>query len=499
MKNQDRSNRFEFQQARGPHGVGVRVIEHFDFSRTFSSKNDPLGRPNRKERARPLQTLVWYPTQAPSEIVMRVRDYLALWASETDFECAALPYEAEQWSQALAPALDDKLWAVRDAPDAAGPFPLVIYAPSFSSRAWENADLCEYLASYGYVVLAVPSLGTRTRAMTMDIAGLRAQAQDISFLIGFARSLPQVDLERLAVVGFSWGGLANIFAADVDDRIGALVALDGSLRYWPSLVQAAGIKAGSISVPLLSISQGEWTLEDHDRFVDPAQFEGPNVLNAWAGELVNIQMLGMTHRQFTSMGQRNEDYWRDFADPDFLDRQKADYDRADAAIGYAWMCRYVREFLDHSLNNAATAREFLSRTPHENGAPKHFMSFKTAKAKPARPTLEALRDRLAAEGFDCLAGLDASRDVNRSSIAALGDPATLEWVEDLLRIGADEPAQLLLRAIYQHGVQSARQLTIASKLFVRCGDEVAAREALEKAAILNPFDPAIRHGLTLLS
>ena len=31
---------------------------------------------------------------------------------------------------------------------------MAIYAPSFAAPAHENLDLCEYLASHGYVVIA---------------------------------------------------------------------------------------------------------------------------------------------------------------------------------------------------------------------------------------------------------------------------------------------------------------------------------------------------------
>jgi hypothetical protein len=62
----------------------------------------------------------------------------------------------------MAFALEDQLcvplWAVRDSQLAKGRYPVLIYAPSDSSVSWENADLCEYLASHGYVVLASPSL-----------------------------------------------------------------------------------------------------------------------------------------------------------------------------------------------------------------------------------------------------------------------------------------------------------------------------------------------------
>ena len=76
----------------------------------------------------------------------------------------------------------------------AGRFPLVIYAPSVNAPATENIELCEYLASNGYIVIASPSMGASSRSMTIDIAGANAEAQDISFQIDFAKTLPDVDL-----------------------------------------------------------------------------------------------------------------------------------------------------------------------------------------------------------------------------------------------------------------------------------------------------------------
>ncbi len=81
----------------------------------------------------------------------------------------------------MKPTLKDSLWAVRDATTVSGKFPLVIYAPSFSAMSWENADLCEYLASHGYVVVASMDMGATARVMTTnDPEGIDAQARDIA-------------------------------------------------------------------------------------------------------------------------------------------------------------------------------------------------------------------------------------------------------------------------------------------------------------------------------
>jgi hypothetical protein len=77
------------------------------------------------------------------------------------------------------------------------------------------------------------------RESTQDLAGVEAQARDISFLIGYAGTLADADLAYTAVMGFSWDGLANVVAAARDTRIAALFSLDGSLRYWAGLIAQA--------------------------------------------------------------------------------------------------------------------------------------------------------------------------------------------------------------------------------------------------------------------
>lgn len=377
---------FQFDETPGPHGVGLKVLDLHDHSRTYGKLTD-----------RPLQTLLWYPATRSSNSSMTVADYWNLWSTEIDADKPRVPAKAREWFEGMRPTMQMPLWAVRDAVPAAGRFPLVIYAPSFSSVSWENADLCEYLASHGFVVLASPSLGTQSRNMTTDLEGLRTQARDISFLIGHADTLSNADVSRVAVAGFSWGGLANVFAAARDSRIQALVALDGSLRYWPGLVkQASEVRPEQMTIPLISFAKQEWTFEEQARYLTPEQMDGPNVLNAWKyGDLYDVHMQGMTHREFSSMFQRNEDVWKDFHDPQFPDRQKADYGRESGISGYGWVARYTLQFLSAYLKQDAPARAWLRKPPAQNGVPRHFMdvSFRAAETPPPLQDEKHLNDQ----------------------------------------------------------------------------------------------------------
>jgi pimeloyl-ACP methyl ester carboxylesterase len=286
---------------------------------------------------------------------------------------------------------------VRDARVAPGRFPVVIYAPSFSGWSWQNADLCEYLASHGYVVIASQSAGERSREMTQDVAGINAQARDISFLIGYAQTLPDTDMAAIAVAGFSWGGISNLSAAARDNRIDALVAFDGSMRYFPALVKQAGdVHPEQVTIPLLFFTQGEIPLESSvvSRLATKDQL--PSVLNAWThGDLITVHMLGFVHDEFNSNYLRNENAWKRFPQ-----QQKADYGPQDGISGYAWVARYTLEFLDAFLKHDAAAMAYLKRKPAENGVPVHFMAVDYRAAKGAPASFDAFRAELGRQGFD---------------------------------------------------------------------------------------------------
>ncbi len=373
---------FAFTEKPGQYSVGLRVAEQYDRSRVFTTTIDEDGKPVSKEGPRPLQVLVWYPAEKSSAKLMTFGDYAALIRTETSF---VKPVEqgkpqafVEQYMHGVT-ALPT--WAVRDAAMQAGKFPVVIYAPSVNAPAFENIELCEYLASNGYVVMASASMGASSRAMTVDLAGANAEARDISFLIDYAKTLPDTEMSEVGEIGYSWGAMAALFEAARDRRVDALVSLDGSFRYSASVVQEAGdVHPDQLTIPLLVFSRAEETLESWDasRHGKP-QDAAPNVLNEWTrGDLLHIHLLGVSHIQFSSLYQRSERFAKEAQH-----FSPADYSLEEGAESYNWMARYTLEFLDAYLKRSAAAKEFLKRTPAENDVPRHLMS---AQFRPAVST-----------------------------------------------------------------------------------------------------------------
>lgn len=473
---------FHFAEQPGPHAVGLKVINQYDYSRTFLSVTNDLGTPTTGERARPIQTLVWYPASVSSATKMTVGDYTQLLATETNFDKPQISSDWQSWIKGMAPTLKDGMWAMLGAVPTAGRFPVVIYAPSFGAMSWENADLCEYLASHGYVVIASPDMGATARTMTMDLDGIEAQARDISFLIGYARTLPDADVSEVAVAGFSWGGISNLFAAVRDNRIDALVALDGSMRYFAGMVKQSGyVHPGDMTVPLLFFTQGEISLENIERnHSGPLQL-GPSVLNQWThGDLITVHDLALIHQEHSSMYQRNEDTWKDFAHD-----RKGDYTRADGIIGYAWISRYTLHFLDAYLKHDAAALAWLKKTPAENGVPPHLIStdFRPAGDLPA--SYEALRIEVGKQGFDHVAAIYAAMKKEKTDFKP-GEESLHEWSTHLVDEAHLSEAIDILKLTCQLYPESSDDVESLGETYLKSGQRQLAIDAFKKALELDP-------------
>lgn len=398
---------FNFSNPQGPHAVGVKVVQQYDGTRLFKSAvNLTTGEPVQGERARPIQAIVWYPAARGADPVT-YRDYLDTIATEDDFTRGASEVKrmtdtlvndnAGTRREAVLRDIVGPMHAVRDARAEGGKYPVVIYAPSYSAFAAENVDLCEYLASYGYIVLSSPSLGAHTRAMTIDHEGVEAQADDISYLIAYAATLPQADTSRVAAVGFSWGGLANVVAAAKDARIRALVSLDGSVRSYPRFVDGGKdalkyVTPAQVAVPLMYVGARPKTVEALNAPYLSTEYSFMN--NMKYSDVYVVSMLPMKHGDFSS-------FWLRMApDEEYRDHTR-DYTRDQIQLAHSWGARYTRAFLDAYLKKDAAGLAFINNTPAANKAPPHMIAVDIKRSKgESAPTRENFVARLATEGFD---------------------------------------------------------------------------------------------------
>ena len=474
---------FEFPLAPGPLPVGLRVVQQYDHSRVFLGEVDPVtGRAAKGERSRPIQTLVWYPATRSGN-AMRYGDYLQLIGSELDFalgkeaaRAAADTVVAEEYLSESGPeqgrkVLEGAMRAQRDAHALPGRFPVVIYAPSISAPAAENADLCEYLASHGYIVIASPSVGPRSRMMPNDLEGAQTGAEDIAFLISYAHTLPHADPGRIGVAGFSWGGISNVFAAARDSRIKALVNLDGSVRYYPDLVAAAKyVTPERVTAPMLYVAARPSSREDFANTGKPVHSFLNDIKYA---DLYKLTMYPMEHFAFSSTYLR-------FA----TEARFNQYPRADVNRAYGWTVTYVKHFLDTYLKEDAAARTYLAAEPARHGIAAYAA---TMEHRPAvqRPSRERLAAALARQGFQnahaaylAIYGQDKAPGLPETELAG--------WGFALQRTGDMKSAIEIFRLNTRLYPASANAFDALAAAFARNGDKNEAILNYRRALSLDP-------------
>lgn len=354
---------FPFHNKPGGFAVGFRVVEQVDPSRSYPSTS-----PEGSGKPRPIQTAIWYPAVKGGQ-PMRYDDYLQLLGWDDDF--TRPPAERDkviaEWlkfvtedkpAAQIAAERRDVRWAVRDARALPGKYPVVIYSPSISSNVFENAEMMEFLASHGYMVIASPALGLDGRWQKDDLAHAEAQAADIRFLVGYAQSLPQADASRLAVAGFSWGGMANVLAAAQDERIKALVCLDGTVRYRHAMLEKLPyLKPEQLRTPLLYLAQRPPPFE---RGLKHKPDHSGSILQKMTGaDVYLLTMYAMEHVYFGTSYLR--------LDPlDF-----GDYTRDEVAQSYGQAARYVLHFLNGALKGDKSGFAYLMKKPEQLGMPRH--------------------------------------------------------------------------------------------------------------------------------
>ena len=123
--------------------------------------------------------------------------------------------------------------------NAAGPLPLVLVCPAWDGLVDEVRTKAEKLAADGYIAFAVDVLGDgKTLHNLADLEpALAPFMTDRAMLlrrllaaVDAAQTIPGADLQRLAVIGYCFGGLCALdLARSADPRVKAAVSFHGGL------------------------------------------------------------------------------------------------------------------------------------------------------------------------------------------------------------------------------------------------------------------------------
>jgi carboxymethylenebutenolidase len=136
-----------------------------------------------------------------------------------------------------------------------GPFPAVVMVHEWWGLNRDTTLLADALAKKGYVVLAADAFRGSV-AKTADEARKQVTstpreeiAADLDAALDFVRSLPQVDAERVASLGFCFGGTQSMWMGTRNPELAAVV-----IFYGGGPIQEAG-QLGSMKAagPVLGI------------------------------------------------------------------------------------------------------------------------------------------------------------------------------------------------------------------------------------------------------
>ncbi len=216
----------------GTHSIGFKTIHIEDYSRPYIKESDSIYSP------RPMQISVWYPMAMNQKNTPITFGYLlSLEETVETLQKISLSDASKPSDKYLEYFKGDKIEhvfnkpmkAIFDATQLKGSFPLILYGSSQSSSGYDNALLCEQLASHGYIVITVASKGAYSRPMPFNEEGAEAQTRDLEFLYGYMHNFPNVDIKNIGTVGFSFGGLNMVTFSLKNKNVKAMVSFDGSI------------------------------------------------------------------------------------------------------------------------------------------------------------------------------------------------------------------------------------------------------------------------------
>jgi hypothetical protein len=470
----------------GPHAVGYLSLYRLDHTRQYDREfaTDPMKPPVPKPR--PILICVWYPANKTDAKPMEYRQYLDVSSNDpliapfvkrlsrhvvavvSDTTVGKEPANrAPAETAAFERLLATKTFAVKDAPPAAGRFPVVLNHAGLSGVADDNSVLFELLASHGYVVMssAYPNWYAEGVGITSD---LHTSFRDLEYLSRYARELKFADADRLGAMGHSWGAIAVLhWAALPDSPLGAFVTLDSGFEYGAiedtgaePLIFHMRTNKGNIRAAALRFA-GRPGLTVNFDFLEPHLKYAPDYQAAVAS---------LTHNDYLTHGAIGPallpEKW-----PDPKGARRTSYDR---------LCRHVLLFFDATLKQQAAARESLEKSVRGEGLDDGFR-LKFKPAAPVPPTNGQLASCLKQHG------LEKTLELIRSFPDA--NPRRVVGAASVLVKDGDATAALpaLRWAAKEYRNVTTFQVLLGQALALT-GDRAGALAAYRKAAELFPDD-----------
>jgi dienelactone hydrolase len=366
----------EINLKNGAFKVGFKHYTIIDSTRLYQIENDF----NDQLIYRPIPVSIWYPATIDNKNAekLKILDYLEILKEEE--ESKNLPDELLlDWFPGLGDTpqnrdhLSEKTNALSNTNFLEGKFPVVVYAPSYQASSIENFALFEYLASNGLVVISCPSRGTDTRWLeggtTKD---METQSRDVEFILKEIQKYGSIDFDKIALMGFSFGGLSNAITVMKNKNIRAIVSLDGTERYnYPVLEKSPYYNLDSFNIPYVHFGQKDIPEEvlTSDKIPNELNYKFQYYDSLKYSNVYSYKFHDLTHSHFSTIGVL-------FA---YRDTRQ---DKSDTEImaSYNLLSQHTLQFLNATLKNERNAKEFIENRNYKNNISENLISKKMKKS-----------------------------------------------------------------------------------------------------------------------
>ena len=341
----------------GSYAVGFKTIEKYDYSRVFQPKTDYFGNIQEGERARPIQICIWYPAIADSDNWPMVygeyvypypenENFINLLSNLQNRELQTL-MTATGNRGVVADAMNGGFAGLRDAQAAEGQFPLLLYFPDLTGSYCEQAVLCEYLASRGFIVATTHSLGMSSLNPEPIPADLENMIRDKEFALAVMRDSPNWDQNKLAVLGTGIGGLGALNMQMRNTDVDAVVGMDS----WYVMADHQDLTQHSPSFNFMRANAPILQIYGHNNTTDFSMLDSLAYADRYSLDMLNFRPNEFAHYYMFSAMYSGELYsgaqiYRD---------------------SYKLVCQYAANFLDAILNNNESAQTIMQAAVADNG------------------------------------------------------------------------------------------------------------------------------------
>jgi len=343
----------------GPHKIVLKIFNTVDESRTFPANADTNAKT--KPSSRPIKIYIWYPAKNNSvSKKLLFENYADMMAQDFGVESINMSDRIDTLIKYFGPfrktpkeelqkIIKSETQTYFEAPMKTGSFPLIVFGQGYGYESPDiNYALCEYLASYGFIVAASPLVGTNSPSPGVNLLDLETEVCDMNFVINEMKKSSNVNKNKIAILGFDLGGMASMLLQIQNKDIKAMVSLDSGIMFehnTKTLKESPIYDPSKLRIPLLHFISVKEDLVKWGVTEDYSLIQKSKKVDRYIVRFKDIH-----HRDFTSLSRLG------LSDGSSMSEEI----RTEHEKKYNTICDYTLLFLNSYLKNDTKSKVQLN-------------------------------------------------------------------------------------------------------------------------------------------